>query len=164
MLAVAAAGALANAAGLLLLRRGQADSLNVRGAYLEVLGDLIGSLAVIVAAVLIMVTGWTRFDAVASLAIFALILPRAWALLRDVLDVLMEATPRNVDLDQARSHILGVPGVLDVHDLHAWTITSGVPVMSAHIVVRDASVDHHAVLDSLSRCLGGHFDVDHCTF
>ena len=99
MLAVAIVGALANAAGLLLLRRGQAESLNVRGAYLEVLADLLGSVAVIVAAVLIMLTGWTRFDAMASLLIFVLIVPRAWSLLREVVDVLLEATPRGVDLD-----------------------------------------------------------------
>jgi cobalt-zinc-cadmium efflux system protein len=164
MLVVAVVGAAANAAGLLILHRGQAESLNLRGAYLEVLGDLVGSLAVIIAAVLIMFTGWTRFDAIASLAIFVLILPRAWSLLRDVTDVLLEATPRNVDLDEVRTHILGVRGVVDVHDLHAWTITSGVPVMSAHIVLADESVDTHSVLDALGTCLGGHFDVAHCTF
>ncbi len=94
MLAIAVVGVLANAAGLVLLHRGQADSLNVRGAYLEVLADLFGSVAVIVAAVLIIVTGWTRFDALASLLIFGLIVPRAWTLLREVVDVLLEATPR----------------------------------------------------------------------
>ena len=102
MLGVAIAGAVANVIGLLVLRRGQAESLNVRGAYLEVLGDLVGSVAVIVAAILITLTGWTRFDAIASLAIFVLILPRAWSLLREVVDVLLEATPRGVDLDEVR--------------------------------------------------------------
>ena len=125
MLVVAIVGALANTAGLVLLQRGQAESLNVRGAYLEVLGDLVGSVAVIIAAVLIMLTGWTRFDAIASLVIFGLILPRAWALLREVVDVLLEATPRGVDLDEIRQHIEEVPSVVDVHDLHVWTITSG---------------------------------------
>ena len=167
MLAIAVVGVLANAAGLVLLHRGQADSLNVRGAYLEVLADLFGSVAVIVAAVLIMVTGWTRFDALASLLIFGLIVPRAWALLREVVDVLLEATPRGVDLDQIRQHIKEVPGVVDVHDLHVWAITSGVPVISAHVVVDNACISQGRsgeVLDRLSDCLGGHFDVEHCTF
>jgi cobalt-zinc-cadmium efflux system protein len=167
MLAIAVVGVLANAAGLVLLHRGQADSLNVRGAYLEVLADLLGSVAVIVAAVLIMVTGWTRFDALASLLIFGLIVPRAWTLLREVVDVLLEATPRGVDLDQIRQHIKEVPGVVDVHDLHVWAITSGVPVISAHVVVDNACISQGRsgeVLDRLSDCLGGHFDVEHCTF
>ena len=167
MLTVAIVGALANTAGLLMLRRGQAESLNVRGAYLEVLDDLLGSVAVIVAAMLIMLTGWTRFDAIASLLIFALIVPRAWSLLREVVDVLLEATPRGVDLDQVREHIRGVSGVVDVHDLHVWTITSGVPVLSAHVVVDEACISEGRsgeVLDQLAECLGGHFDVEHCTF
>ena len=167
MLTVAVIGALANAVGLVLLHRGQAESLNVRGAYLEVLADLLGSIAVIIAAVLILATGWTRFDALASLLIFSLILPRAWALLREVVDVLLEATPRGVDLDEVRQHIKEVPGVVDVHDLHVWAITSGVPVISAHVVVDDACISQGRsgqVLDRLSDCLGGHFDVEHCTF
>jgi cobalt-zinc-cadmium efflux system protein len=167
MLAVAVVGAAANAAGLLLLRRVQAESLNVRGAYLEVLADLLGSVAVIIAAVLIMLTGWTPFDALASLLIFALIVPRAWTLLRDVVDVLLEATPRGVDLDGIRQHMREVAGVVDVHDLHVWAITSGVPVLSAHVVIDDACIrDGRSgeVLDRLGECLGGHFDVEHCTF
>jgi len=167
MLVVAIVGALANTAGLLILQRGQAESLNVRGAYLEVLGDLVGSVAVIVAAILIMLTGWTRFDAIASLAIFVLILPRAWALLREVVDVLLEATPRGVDLDQVRQHMEELPSVVAVHDLHAWTITSGSPVLSAHVIVDDACLAEGRsgeVLDQLGECLGGHFDVKHCTF
>ena len=167
MLVVAIVGALANTAGLLILQRGQAESLNVRGAYLEVLGDLVGSVAVIVAAILIMLTGWIRFDAIASLAIFVLILPRAWALLREVVDVLLEATPRGVDLAAVRQHMEELPSVVAVHDLHAWTITSGSPVLSAHVIVDDACLAEGRsgeVLDQLGECLGGHFDVKHCTF
>ena len=167
MLGVAIAGAVANLIGLLVLRRGQAESLNVRGAYLEVLGDLVGSVAVIIAAILITLTGWTRFDAIASLVIFLLILPRAWSLLREVVDVLLEATPRGVDLDEVRDHILGLPQVVDVHDLHAWTITSGVPVLSAHVIVDERCIAEGRtgeVLHGLAECLGGHFDVEHCTF
>jgi len=167
MLLVAAVGAGANLVSLLILRRGADESLNVRGAYLEVLGDLLGSVAVTVAGVIIVTTGYTRADAVASVLIAVMILPRAWGLLRDVLDVLLEATPRGVDLDFVRDHITGVRGVVDVHDLHAWTITSGVPVLSAHVVVDEACIaDGRAgeVLDQLGECLQGHFDVAHCTF
>lgn len=167
MLWVAVAGACANAAGLLILRGAQAESLNLRGAYLEVLGDLLGSFAVVVAALVITFTGYTRADSLASIAIFVLIVPRAWSLLRDVVDVLLEATPRSVNLDQVRRHILEVPGVVDVHDLHAWTITSGVHVLSAHVVVDDNCIRDGRtgqVLDRLGACLGDHFDVEHCTF
>jgi cation diffusion facilitator family transporter len=167
MLAVATAGLAVNLGGLALLHRGRRDSLNVRGAYLEVLGDALGSVAVIVAAVVVATTGWTPADTVASLVIAALVLPRAWALLREAVDVLLEAAPRGVDLDEVRAHILDVDGVLDVHDLHAWTITSGLPVLSAHVVVTDAALEagHGGrVLDDLCACLGSHFDVEHCTF
>lgn len=167
MLAVAVAGALANLVSLLILRGGQAESLNLRGAYLEVLGDLLGSVAVIVAGVVIATTGYTRADVIASIAIGLFILPRAWSLLRDVVDVLLEATPKGIDLDVVRRHIADVPGVVDVHDLHAWTITSGVPALSAHVVVDQACIDGGEtgrVLDHLAACLGEHFDTEHCTF
>ena len=167
MLAVAVVGAIANTIGLLILRGGKDESLNLRGAYLEVLGDLMGSVAVVVAALVIMLTGWTRADSIASLAIVVLILPRAWSLLRDVVDVLLEATPKGVDLATVREHIREVPGVVDVHDLHAWTITSGVPVLSAHVVVDEDCITEGRsgeVLDRLGECLGHHFDVEHCTF
>ena len=126
MLAVALVGAVANAVALLMLRGGKDESLNVRGAYLEVLGDLLGSVAVIVAAIVIVLTGFTRADAIASLAIGVLILPRAWSLLRDVADVLLEATRRASTWRGARAHPRA-PGVVDVHDLHAWTITAASP-------------------------------------
>lgn len=167
MLVVALVGAVANLVSLLLLRGARDDSLNVRGAYLEVLGDLVGSVAVIIAAIVIATTGYTRADVIASVGIGLFILPRAWGLLRDVLDVLLEATPKGLDLDTVREHIRGVPGVVGVHDLHAWTITSGVPVLSAHVVVDQDCIDAGRtgqVLDQLTACLGEHFDTDHCTF
>lgn len=167
MLIVAVIGAAANATGLLILRGGKDESLNLRGAYLEVLGDLLGSVMVIAAAIVITFTGYTRADSIASLLIFVMIIPRAISLLRDVVDVLLEATPRGIDLEQIRQHILDVDGVLDVHDLHAWTITSGVPVLSAHVVVETAALSNGRageVLDRLGECLDEHFDVDHCTF
>lgn len=160
-------GLVANAIGLVLLRAGAAESLNVRGAYLEVLGDTLGSIAVLVSAAVIAITGWVQADAIASLAIAALIVPRALSLLRDVAEVLLESTPRDVDLGELRTHILGLPDVIDVHDLHVWTITSGMPVMSAHVVVDEAVTqmgEAHAVLDRLRECLADHFDVEHSTF
>ncbi|MGI8993588.1 MAG: cation diffusion facilitator family transporter [Nocardioidaceae bacterium] len=167
MLAVAVLGLIANIASLLVLQRGQSESLNLRGAYLEVQGDLLGSAAVIAAAVVIWATGFTRADAIASAVIGMLILPRTWRLLREAIEVLLESTPKNIDLAQVRDHMLAVPGVSDVHDLHAWTITSGIPVLSAHIVVDDSTLEDKGggrVLDRLYDCLKGHFDVDHCTF
>ena len=156
-----------NAASLALLRRGQGESLNVRGAFLEVLSDLLGAAAVLIAAAVIAGTGLQRADALASIFIGVLILPRTAKLLRDAVDVLLEATPKNVDLAQVRGHICETPGVLAVHDLHAWTITSGTPVLSAHVVIADSALADGGgarVLDHLSDCLAGHFDVEHCTF
>lgn len=163
MLAIALFGLIGNAVSLYLLRDAQRTSLNMRGAYLEVMGDLAGSLAVVVAALVILVTGWRQADAVASAAIAVLILPRTWRLLKDAIDILLEATPKGVDLAEVRSHILGADGVADVHDLHAWTITSGVNVVSAHVVLADGA-DPPTVLDELCRCLSGDFDIEHSTF
>ena len=121
----------------------------------------------LVAAVTIHLTGWTRADAVATLLIAALIVPRAFTLARDATVVLLEIAPAGLDLGDVRTHLLGVPGVTDVHDLHAWTITSGQPVLSAHVVVTDealASGHGGRVLDALCLCLGDHFDLEHCTF
>jgi cobalt-zinc-cadmium efflux system protein len=167
MLVFASIGLVVNIAGLLLLRSGSRSSLNVKGAYLEVLGDALGSLAVIVAAVLIALTGWERADIVASVLVAVMILPRTWTLLREAVDILLEATPKGVDLDEVRRHIYETDGVVEAHDLHVWTLTSGVPVLSAHIVVTDTVLADNAggrVLDALGECLADHFDVDHCTF
>lgn len=125
MLAVALVGLCANVVSAWLLSDGQKVSLNMRGAYLEVLGDLLGSAAVIVAAIVIALTGWLQADPVASVLIGLLILPRTWRLLREAVDVLLEATPKDVDLEEVRRHIVEMDGVAGVHDLHAWTITSG---------------------------------------
>ena len=163
MLGVALIGLVANGVSLYLLREGQTSSLNMRGAYLEVMGDLAGSGAVILAAIVIAATGWTQADAVASAAIGLLILPRTYGLLREAVDVLLEATPRGLDMERVRSHILEAPGVSDVHDLHAWTITSGLNVVSAHVVL-DPGADAPAVLDHLCACLTGIFDIEHSTF
>jgi cobalt-zinc-cadmium efflux system protein len=144
-----------------------AQSLNLRGTLLEVASDTLGALAVIVTGLVIATTGLRRADPVASLAVAALILPRTWRLLREALDVLLEASPESVDLSEVRHHLTGLDGVRGVHDLHAWTITSGLPVLSAHIVVDPAvlaSGRSAVMLDRLQECLSGHFDVEHSTF
>jgi len=167
MLAFAAIGLLANAVSLSLLVRRKDQSLNMRGAYLEVLGDLVGSALVVLAALVILVTGFVRADPIASLAIAVLILPRSFGLLRDAVAVLLETTPAHLDLDDVRDHLLEVTGVVDVHDLHAWTITSGMPSLSAHVTVTDACLADRGVgplLDEFSGCVASHFEVDHVTF
>ncbi|GAB2916250.1 cation diffusion facilitator family transporter [Streptomyces heilongjiangensis] len=162
-----AIGLVANMISLTLLMRGQKESLNVRGAFLEVAADALGSLAVIVSAVVILLTGWQAADPIASLVIGLMIVPRTVKLLRETLDVLLEAAPKNVDMAEVRAHILALPGVEDVHDLHAWTITSGMPVLSAHVVVDSDTLDaigNEKMLHELQGCIGDHFDVEHCTF
>ncbi|MEU0579302.1 cation diffusion facilitator family transporter [Streptomyces griseoincarnatus] len=162
-----AVGLAANLVSLSLLMRGQKESLNVRGAFLEVAADALGSVTVIVAALVIVTTGWTAADPIASLVIALMIVPRTLRLLRETLDVLLEAAPKGVDMAEVRAHILNTPGVEDVHDLHAWTITSGMPVLSAHVVVSADTLNaigHEKMLHELQDCLGDHFDVQHCTF
>jgi cobalt-zinc-cadmium efflux system protein len=163
MLGVAIIGLVANAVSVTLLGDARHASLNMRAAYLEVMGDLAGSIAVIVAAVVIALTGWLPADPIASALIGLLILPRTFRLLRDALNILLEASPPGVDLDEVRRHILEAGGVADVHDLHAWTITSGMNVLSAHVVIRP-DADPPAVLDELCRCLSADFDIEHSTF
>jgi cobalt-zinc-cadmium efflux system protein len=139
----------------------------VRGAFLEVVADALGSVAVIISAVVIMSTGWQAADPIASILISVMIVPRTWKLLHETLDVLLEAAPKNVDMAEVSAHIVALPGVEDVHDLHAWTITSGMPVLSAHVVVSSDvlnAIGHEKMLHELQGCLGHHFDVEHCTF
>ncbi len=155
-----------NAVAIAVLAGSRSHDLNLRAAFLEVVNDALGSVAVLVAAAVIQLTGWWRADAVASLLIGALILPRTWRLLRESVDVLLESTPRGLDLAQVREHLLGVPHVLEVHDLHATQVATGLPTMSAHLVVDDSCFhDGHlpSMLDDVQRCLAGHFDVDHST-
>jgi cobalt-zinc-cadmium efflux system protein len=162
-----AIGLVANLVSLALLMRGQKESLNVRGAFLEVAADALGSVTVIVSSVVIMLTGWQAADPIASLVIAMMIAPRTWKLLRETLSVLLETAPKGVDMAEVRSHILATDGVEDVHDLHAWTITSGMPVLSAHVVVSPEALNaigHEKMLHELQGCLGDHFDVEHCTF
>ena len=167
MVLFAVVGLLANAVSLLLLHDRHEQSLNMKGAYLEVVSDTLGSIGAVAAGVIIWTTGWVGADAVLSLAIAAMILPRSWALLRDALAVLLESTPKGLSVEEIRRHLSGVHGVVDVHDLHAWSITTGMPALSAHVVVADAPLEQRGVgafLDQLSGCVNEHFDIAHATF
>lgn len=162
MLAIALVGLIVNLVALRLLQAGAQKSLNLRGAYLEVLGDLLGSVAVIGAGLVIVTTGWMAIDPIASLVVAALILPRTWSLLREAVDVLLLAAPKGVDLAEVREHLMGAADVADVHDLHAWTLTSGMRVVSAHVVMV-AGADPARVLDEVCECLADDFDMEHST-
>ena len=167
VVAVAAAGIVVNIAASWVLARASRSSLNVQGAFRHVLTDLYGFIGTAAAGVIILVTGWTRADAIASLLVVALMLKAAWDLLRDSGRVLLEAAPEGMNLEAVRAHLLAADHVHEVHDLHAWTVTSGLPALSAHIVIDDSCfLDGHVprLLDQLQACLARHFDVEHSTF
>lgn len=161
-------GLLANLVALAVLSTGRGANLNMRAAFLEVVNDALGSLGVIVAAVVITTTGFTRADSIAGLFIAALIVPRAVTLLRETVRVLMEFAPEDVDLDVVRAHVLELDHVREVHDLHASMIGTGLPVISAHVVIDDGCFESgHApqILEEIRQCLREHFPVsfDHAT-
>jgi cobalt-zinc-cadmium efflux system protein len=169
MVVFGAVGLAANLAGLAILARGREENLNTRAAFLEVMNDALGSVAVLVAAAAIGLFGWQRADAVASLLIGALILPRTWRLLRETVDVLLEATPKGLDLAHVRRHLLDIPHVRDVHDLHASQVTTNLPVLSAHVVVDESCFSDGnlpRLLDELQNCVAAHHgvSVEHSTF
>jgi len=167
LIAVAAAGVAVNVAAAWVLARADRGSMNIQGAFRHVLTDLYGFIGTLIAGVVIVATGWTQADAIASLIVVALMLKAAWELLRDSGRVLLEAAPEGMNLEDVRAHLLATDHVHNVHDLHVWTVTSGLPTLSAHIVVDDSCFhDGHApqLLDALQACLTGHFDVEHSTF
>jgi len=153
MLGVSVAGLLVNAIAAWLLHPVHDSSLNVRGAYLHILGDLLASVGTIVAAVVIQLTGWLKADPIASLVTTALIVRGAWSLVRESVDVLLESTPSHIALPNVRAALEGIPGVEAVHDLHVWTVTSGVVALSAHAIVREPS-RQQAVLEHACELLG----------
>jgi cobalt-zinc-cadmium efflux system protein len=155
-------GLAVNIVAFLLLRAGAKESLNVEGAYLEVLSDTLGSIGVIVGAVIIAATGWGWVDVVVGAAIGVFILPRAWRLGREALRVLIQAAPAGVDLAGVRADLAAIPGVVDVHDLHVWTLTSEMEVASAHVMVR-AGTDTHSVLDRARQVLADRHRLQHAT-
>jgi len=166
LLALGVVGLAGNLVALAVLARGDRSSLNLRGAQLEVLGDALGSVAVVASAVVIGLTGWLQADAVASLAIAALILPRSALLLRDAAHVLLEGAPSSIDAGQVRAALLGIRGVVDVHDLHIWSITPGQAAVSAHLVVDGVECvgcGETSVLDRAAAVLTERFGLEHST-
>ena len=145
MLVVAVVGLLANVASARLLHGASGESLNVRGAYLHILGDLLGFLGTIVAALIVRSTGWLQADTIASLAVTLLIMRGAWRLVVDAVDVLLESTPAHIDLSEVRAQLEAIPGIESVHDLHVWSVTSGVVAMSAHAIVREPERQQHVL-------------------
>jgi cobalt-zinc-cadmium efflux system protein len=162
VLAVAAVGLGVNVTGALLLHTGARSSLNVRGAYNEVLADAVSSVGVIAGASVITATGWYWVDPLVAVGIAFFVLPRTWALLREAVDVLLEGTPREVDMAALRTTLEGVPGVKAVHDLHVWTLTSGVHALSAHAILREGATPG-PVLEELRRRVTGGFPISHVT-
>ena len=162
MLAVAATGLVVNTVSAFILARSEHESLNVRAAFRHVLADLLGSAGVIVAAVVILLTGWTTVDPLVSVAIALLILGSAWGVLRDSTAILMEQAPSGVDADAVAQAITDVPGVTSVHDLHVWTITSGFDALSAHVLVGRGE-DCHGLRREIERVLEARFEITHTT-
>ena len=162
VLAVATVGLLVNVISALVLHRGSKASLNVRGAYNEVLADALSSVGVIVGAAMITATGWLWVDPLVAVAIALFVLPRTWALLREAVHVLLEGTPPEVDIAALRSAMEGVPGVKTVHDLHVWTLTSGIHALSAHAVLQEGAA-HGVVLGALRARVTAGFPISHVT-
>ena len=161
-------GLAANVGSILVLASGHKDNLNMRAAFLEVVNDALGSVAVLISAAVMMVTGWSGFDAVAGGLIALLMIPRAIKLLSSSVSVLLEETPAELDMAKVRKHLEGVPGVLEVHDLHASSVSTGLPQLTAHVIVPQgtSAVENERILTSMQRCLRDHFpvSVEHTTF
>jgi cobalt-zinc-cadmium efflux system protein len=162
MLAVAVVGLIVNLISMKLLAGGSSESLNVKGAYFEVLSDMLGSLGVIIAAVIVMATGWTLADPIVGAGIGLFIVPRTWILLKQAVHILMEGTPPEVDIALLERSLLALPGVTAVHDLHVWTLTSGLDAMSAHVVIADMA-ETRATLVAANRLLADQFGLKHTT-
>ncbi|MGH7447549.1 MAG: cation diffusion facilitator family transporter [Longimicrobiales bacterium] len=162
MLGVAAGGLLVNIIAAYLLHSSSAHNLNLRGAYLHVLGDLLGSVGAISAALIIISTGWMPADPIISVIVALLILVGAWRLVRESVDVLLEAVPRHIDMSAVEASIRRIPGVEEVHDLHVWTLTSGYLAMSGHTVIRDAA-RHQATIAAVHDAMHREFGISHVT-
>ena len=165
MLAVAAVGLVVNRVGIAMLRKASDESLNMKGAYLEVVGDLLGSVGVLVAGVVMLTTGWYYADPLFGVGIGLFILPRTWGLMRQAVDVLLEATPAHINLAEVEKALLAVEGVASAHDLHVWTITSGIDAMSGHVVLADGVAPEAAerVAERAAAAVKEKFNVVHST-
>lgn len=163
MLAIALIGLSANLASAWLLFRKQSESLNVRGAFFHVLGDALGSVGAVAASLTIIFFGWFAADAVISGVVAVLILWSSWVLIRDAVDILLEGTPSHINLGTLKDQLIGADGVLSVHDLHVWTLTSGVVAMSCHVVVGRDAPGASEVLGAVQRIAHDRFSIDHTT-
>jgi len=162
MLAVAVVGLAVNLASMRLLAAGSSESLNVKGAYFEVLADMLGSLGVLVAAAIVMFTGWALADPIVGAAIGLFIVPRTWILLKQAVHILMEGTPPEIDISLLEGKLKDIPGVTAVHDLHVWTITSGIDAMSCHLIVADMA-DARKTLVAVNDTMKASFGITHAT-
>lgn len=162
MLAIAVGGVVINVAGALLLARGDRGSLNLQAALRHVIADLLGSVGVIVAAIVILTTGWAYADPLISVLIGVLVAASSWGVLRESVLILLEATPSGIDAEEVEAKMLSVRGVTDVHDLHIWTITSGFPALAAHVLV-ERGENCHGKRRELERLLDAEFHIDHTT-
>jgi len=162
LLVVASIGLVINLISFRLLTAGAKESLNLKGAYLEVFSDMLGSVGVIIAAIIIYTTGWRYADPLIGAGIGLFILPRTWNLTAQALRILMEVAPAGLDVEQVRARIQALPGVADVHDLHIWTVTSGLEAATGHVVLADGA-DLHEVLDRVTGLLATEYHVTHAT-
>lgn len=162
MLGVAAVGLVINLIGVYVLRSGSSESLNMKGAYFEVLSDMLTSIGVIIAGIIMLTTGWYYADPIISAGIGLFILPRTWALLKDAVSVLIEGTPADVDLPKLRESLEKIEGVAGVHDLHVWSLTSGVNAMSVHAVLTKDD-EHDAVMSRVHDYVTKNFKISHVT-
>lgn len=163
MLVIALLGLAVNLFSMRVLASGKDESLNLKGAYLEVWSDFLGSVGVIAAALVIRFTGWTIVDSLVAVAIGLWVLPRTWALLRDALNVLLEGVPAGIELDAVRRAMLQVRGAADVHDLHVWALTGGRVCLTAHVVAPTRAADQEAVVAELNEVLRDRFGIGHVT-
>jgi cobalt-zinc-cadmium efflux system protein len=162
MLIVAAIGLAVNITGMLILRKGSKESLNMKGAYFEVLSDMLTSIGVIAAAIIMMTTGWYYADPIISAGIGLFILPRTWVLLKDAVGVLLEGTPSDINLADVRATLNSIPGVVSIHDLHVWSLTSGMNAMSVHVLVME-NVSVKEVLTAIKTKMRDEFKITHTT-
>jgi cobalt-zinc-cadmium efflux system protein len=162
LLITAVVGLIINLISFRLLTAGSKESLNVKGAYLEVMGDLLGSIGVIVAAIILFTTGWAYADPIIGVGIGLFILPRTFKLTRQALRILLEVAPPEIDMEAVRADVLAVPGVEEIHDLHVWTITSGMESASGHIVLKEGA-EYGPVLDGVLAVLREKHHIDHAT-
>jgi cobalt-zinc-cadmium efflux system protein len=163
MLAIAVVGLVVNLASMRVLRGGQASSLNVKGAYLEVWADMIGSVGVILGALVLKLTGWSWVDSAVAILIGLWVVPRTWSLLRSSVNILLEGVPEDVDMERVRAALLAVPGVVSLHDLHVWAVTSGKSTLTVHLVVRPAREGEPDVLHVVRQRMAKDFGITHIT-